>query len=128
MSELNVAVTPDIEVKSGQDTTLSCHYFGVTNPNLLEVTWTHKWPGKTSSLIVWKYDGTTSVDSSLGEQNQVKFERVQTRIAHAHAIKLKNASFEDDGEYSCKVTYYRSSDGDSFYRGEAALQLTVTGK
>ena len=70
---------------------------------------------------IWTYNDITKLDT-LHEYSR-NFQKVATNATFEHAIRLKNAKWEDEGTYFCIVEYY---DG-GFSTDKAHMKLTIVG-
>ena len=61
----------------------------------------------------------------LAELDQIKFERIETDITQAHAIRLNGAVLSDEGIYLCKVECY----GQNGYSVDVdQVEITIIGE
>ena len=106
VAEVIVTVSLDkADVAIGNSAELWCHYTAVTDPSLLVVNWEYKVHGDATNSGIWTYERNTS-DAVHAGVDRNKFERIETDVTREHAIRLKNAMLQDEGDYICKVEYY----------------------
>ena len=108
------------------NTTLTCHYTGVTDPSKLEVNWEFRPKSSKNRTVFWTYYGRNGIDTFHVNGNKNKFKRLETNIMEEHAIQLNEAAEKDAGLYTCKV---ECQCGSNMYSTDVdSEELVIVGK